>query len=109
MLNRRGSKHTLMNLGIRTLILLLVGAMGTIAIVYGSGYSVPDLVEIRYGVPLNWGANILNTIAGPVDRWRVDPVFLAIDVAFWFLVLILVSSILNYRKGNPKNIKPDNT
>ena len=95
-----------MKIGIRTIILFILGVIGTLALIYNYGYSVPDLVEIRYGLPLTWGANILNTIAGPVDKWRVDPIILAIDVAFWFTVLIVASAILNYRREKPKgNLK----
>ena len=82
--------------------MLILGAIGTLAIIYNYDYSVPDFVELRYGLPLSWGANILNTIAGPVDIWRVDPIILAIDVAFWFMVLITASVILNFRRGKTK-------
>jgi len=91
-----------MQIGIRTIILFILGVIGTLALIYNYGYSVPDLVEIRYGLPLTWGANILNTIAGPTDKWRVDPIILAIDSAFWFTALIAASAMLNYRRGKPK-------
>jgi hypothetical protein len=91
-----------MNIGIRTIILIILGVIGIFALVYGSVYSVPDAVEVRYGLPLSWGANIISTIAGPVDLWRVDLIRLAVDVAFWFTVLIAASAILNYRRGKPK-------
>ena len=94
-----------MNIGIRTIILIILGVIGTLALVYGNVYSIPDAVEVRYGVPLTWGANILSTIAGPVDLWRVDPIRLAIDIAFWFAVLITASAILNYRRGKPKETR----
>ena len=89
-----------MNIGIRTIILLILGVIGTFALVYN--YSVPNLVEVRYGFPLTWGTNILNTIAGPTDNWSVEPIILALDAAFWFMVLVVASAILNYRRGNPK-------
>ena len=91
-----------MKIGIRTIILLILGVIGTFALIYNYGYSTPDLIEVRYGLPLTWGANILSTIAGPTDKWRVDLFILAIDAAFWFLVLIAASTILNYRRGNSK-------
>ena len=91
-----------MNVGIRTLILFLLGIVGTLALTYGTVYSIPDLVEVRYGLPFTWGTNVLSTIVGPVDVWRVDPLRLAIDVALWFLVLIVASVVLNYRRGKPK-------
>lgn len=91
-----------MKIGIRTIILLILGVVGTLALVYNSSYTVPDLVEVRYGFPLAWGTNVLNTIAGPTNTWSVDPIILALDAAFWFLVLIVVSAIVNYRRGNSK-------
>ena len=92
-----------MRIGIRTIILLILGAISTYAIEYTTIYSVPDLTEARYGVPLIWGVNTLNTFVGSTNIWRVDTIYLAIDVAFWFLVLITASAILNYRRGNSKN------
>jgi hypothetical protein len=94
-----------MNIGIRTIILIILGVIGTLALVYGNVYSIPDSVEVRYGLPLTWGANILSTMAGPADFWRVDPIRLAIDIAFWFAVLIASSAILNYRRGKPKETR----
>ena len=94
-----------MNIGIRTLILILIGAIGTAAIVYGKIYSIPDSIEVRYGLPLTWGTNILSTISGPVNIWSVDPLRLTVDVAFWFTVLIAASAILNYRRGKSKETR----
>ena len=91
-----------MKMGFRTIILIILGIIGTIALIYRDVYTVPDLVEVRYGFPLTWGANILDTIAGPVDKWSVNPIILALDAAFWFAVIIAVSAILNYRRGKPK-------
>jgi hypothetical protein len=91
-----------MNIGIRTLILFLLGIIGTLALTYGTVYSIPDLVEVRYGLPFTWGTNVLSTIVGPVDVWRVDPLRLAVDVALWFLVLIAASVVLHYRRGRSK-------
>jgi hypothetical protein len=59
------------------------------AMLWGWRYSVPDLVRMSYGLPLNWGVNTLDTIAGPVDRWSVDLVSLAVDLVFWFATLIV--------------------
>jgi hypothetical protein len=91
-----------LKIGIRTIILLIFGVIGTLALVHNTNYSVPDLVEVQYGLPLTWGANILNTLAGPTNQWSVEPVILAIDAAFWFLVLIVASAILNFKRGNSK-------
>jgi len=72
-------------------------AVALLAMLWGSTYSVPDLVRVSYGLPLNWGVNTLNTIAGPVDRWSVDLVSLAVDLVFWFATLITVQFIVSRR------------
>jgi hypothetical protein len=74
-----------------------VVAVALLAMLWGSTYSVPDLVRVSYGLPLNWGVNTLNTIAGPVDRWSVDLVSLAVDLVFWFATLIIVQFIVSRR------------
>ena len=74
-----------------------VVAVALLAMLWGSTYSVPDLVRVSYGLPLNWGINTLNTIAGPVDRWSVDLVSLAVDLVFWFATLIIVQFIVSRR------------
>ena len=67
------------------------------AMLWGWRYSVPDLVRVSYGLPLNWGVNTLDTIAGPVDRWSVDLVSLAFDLVFWFATLIVAQFIASHR------------
>ena len=57
---------------------LVVVAIALLAMLWGSTYSVPDLVRVDYGLPLRWGSNTLDTIAGPVDRWSVDMMSLAV-------------------------------
>jgi len=74
-----------------------VVAVALLAMLWGSTYSVPDLVRVSYGLPLNWGVNTLDTIAGPVDRWSVDLVSLAIDLVFWFATLIVVQFLVSRR------------
>ena len=63
------------------------------SMLWGWRYSVPDLVRVSYGLPLSWGVNTLDTIAGPVDRWSVDFVSLAVDLVFWFATLIVAQFI----------------
>ncbi len=67
----------------------VIVVVALLAMLWGSTYSVPDLVRVSYGLPLTWGVNTLNTIAGPVDRWSVDLGSLAIDLVFWFVTLIV--------------------
>lgn len=85
----------------KPIILIVSGAVVAVALLamlWGSTYSVPDLVRVSYGLPLNWGVNTLDTIAGPVDRWNVDLVSLAVDLLFWFATLIVVQ-FLAFRRG----------
>ena len=67
------------------------------AMLWGWRYSVPDLLRLSYGLPLSWGVNTLETIAGPVDRWSVDLVSLAVDLVFWFVALIFAQFIASRR------------
>lgn len=75
-----------------------VVAVALIAMLWGSTYSVPDLVNVSYGLPLRWGVNTLDTIAGPVDRWSVDLTALAVDLVFWFATLIVAQFITSRRE-----------
>jgi hypothetical protein len=75
----------------------VVVVVALFAILWGSTYSVPDLVQVSYGLPLNWGVNLLDTIAGPVDKWSVDLVALAINLVFWFATLLVVQFIVSRR------------
>ena len=67
------------------------------AMLWGWRYSVPDLLRLSYGLPLSWGVNTLETIAGPVDRWSVDLVSLAVDLVFWFVTLIAAQFLSSRR------------
>ncbi len=76
---------------------LVVVAITLLAMLWGSTYSVPDLVRVDYGLPLRWGSNTLDTLAGPVDRWSVDMMSLALDLIFWFATLLVVQFIVSRR------------
>jgi hypothetical protein len=87
-----------MRLVVRYVAVAATFIVALVAMLWGSTYSVPDLVRVDYGLPLRWGENTLDTIAGPVDRWSVDLMSLALDLAFWFAVLIAVQLIVfSYR------------
>ena len=75
---------------IRTIVITLVSSIiGLVAVLWGSTYSVSDLVEIKYGFPLVWGNHLANTIAGPVDSWYINWNSLVIDLVLWFGVVII--------------------
>ena len=75
-----------------------IAIIALFAMLWGSTYSVPELVRVSYGLPLNWGVNTLETIAGPVDRWSVDLTSIAIDLVFWFATLIVAPYVV-FRLG----------
>jgi hypothetical protein len=79
-------------------ILALTVVVALLAMLWGFTYSVPDLIRVSYGIPMNWGFNTLDTIAGPVNRWSVDLVALAVDLVFWFATLIVVQFLV-FRRG----------
>jgi hypothetical protein len=78
-------------------LLAVLAVVALLAMLWGWTYSVPDLVRVSYGLPLNWGQNTLDTIAGPVDRWSVNLTYLAIDLVFWFATLIVVQFVVSRR------------
>ena len=59
------------------------------ALIYGRPVSFPDNVHTSHGLPLTWGVHQLVTIVGPVDTWRVNLVNLALDLVFWFGIVII--------------------
>jgi hypothetical protein len=67
---------------------------------WGWTYSVPDLVRVNYGLPLNWGMNTLDTIAGPVDKWSIDITSMAVDLVFWFASIIALDRYISVKKKN---------
>ena len=71
-----------------------------LAMLWGSTYSVPDLVQVSYGLPFNWGVNTLDTIAGPVDRWSINLNYLTIDLVFWFASLMVAQFVVTFANGN---------
>jgi hypothetical protein len=76
----------------------VIVAVALLAMLWGSTYSVPDLVRVSYGLPLIWGVNTINTIAGPVDKWSIDLSSLAIDLVFWFVTLIVAQFLPSWQK-----------
>lgn len=56
----------------------------------------PDYLHVNFGVPFVWAIHTLNTIAGPVDVWKVDLQSLTIDLLIWLglmLVFVIVSTL----------------
>ena len=67
-----------------------------LALTWGFVFDWPDYFHINYGVPLVWATHILNTIAGPVDMWRVDLSALVIDLVFWLGLMTVALALTLY-------------
>jgi len=84
----------------RSLILrIALGVLTVAALCYGWTTSFPDNVNLSYGLPLTWGVHQLETIAGPVDTWRVDPTALLMDLALWVALLIVAPELVRARRA----------
>ncbi len=67
-----------------------------IGMAHGTLLNWPDFVHVIYGFPLTFATHTLNTIAGPVDKWSVDIVAFAADMAFWLSGMIAIFGISAY-------------
>ena len=74
--------------------LVLLSTIAVAAICWGFEYNWPDNVHVDYGLPLVWGVHTLNTIAWPVDRWRIDIAALALDLTVWLGLILCASALL---------------
>jgi len=61
----------------------------------------PDFVHWRHGFPILWLTHQTSSIAGPVDRWFIDPGALIADFLFWILLTFFVYSVYRYRPHTP--------
>lgn len=87
------------------LVLLFIIAWSGVTILamtWGFIYDWPDNLHLDHGIPLVWATHTLNTIAGPVDRWRVDLSVFIVDLAFWLTTMIVIIAILLYRMSEKK-------
>jgi hypothetical protein len=87
----------------KAILQAVLSILAIIAMSFGRLISMPDNVARLYGLPLNWGAHQLVTIAGPVDMWRVNITNLVLDLVFWMIIL-LISGIYseNLTKNNER-------
>lgn len=56
-----------------------------------------DFEHWRYGFPLLWLIHQLSSFAGPVDRWYVEYVNLAVNLVFWALTAFTVVYLTSRR------------
>ena len=73
----------------KTVYQAAVALLALAALIYGRPVSFPDNVHTSHGLPLTWGVHQLVTIVGPVDTWRANLVNLALDLVFWFGIVII--------------------
>ncbi|MEM2914712.1 MAG: hypothetical protein QXH91_04860 [Candidatus Bathyarchaeia archaeon] len=71
-------------------------ALMTLALTWETMYVWPDYVHADYGLPFTWATHTLNTIAGPVDKWRVNLSALLTDLFFWLGIMIAAVAIILY-------------
>ncbi len=57
-------------------------------------YSWPDFVHTDYGFPFVWARHTTVTFLGPADKWDVNLIWLALDIAVLMLVSFLLSVAL---------------
>lgn len=69
-----------------------------LSLTWGFEFNWPDYVHTNYGLPLIWGTHTTNTIHGPVDVWKINIVYLVIDLAIWLSMLVLALPVILYVK-----------
>lgn len=87
-------------------LLLVWIVAAVVAITYGTILAWPDFVHVDYGFPLIYATHVLNTIAGPVDKWTVDLSSLVLDLIFWFSLCCAISVTLLYFDGKSRGRAP---
>jgi len=75
-------------------LMVLFSASAIIGTSLGVRFDWPDNVHIDYGFPLAWATHTLNTIAGPVDTWRVDISALVLNLVLWLGAMIIVVGLI---------------
>jgi len=65
-----------------------------LALTWGFFFDWPDYVHVNYGFPLVWAVHTLNTIAGPVDKWKVDLSALVLDLIIWLGIMTIVVALM---------------
>ena len=57
--------------------------------------SVPDLVVTRHGFPFSWLHHQTVSVAGAVDAWSVQWLFLVVDFIFWYVISATIVYVVN--------------
>ena len=61
-------------------------------------YDWPDYVHTDYGFPLVWATTTTSTIAGPAEIWQLNLANMAVDVAFWAILSVIVATMIDVLK-----------
>lgn len=82
-----------------TLIEVAFLVLTILGLTWGSEFDWPDYVHVNYGFPFVWATHVLNTIAGPVDKWLVDIVAITLDLVFWLgLMIFIIAVVMRLRR-----------
>jgi len=81
---------------------IIWSTLTVLALMWGVRFDWPDYVHVNYGFPMVWGTHTLNTIAGPVDVWKVDLSSLLVDLLVWLGTMVVgVAEILRFIGPSP--------
>jgi hypothetical protein len=79
----------------RSIVLnVILSAISVFALTFGIKVNWPDFVHVNHGFPLRWRVHTLSKIAGPVNLWSVNITALALDIAFWLALILLIQIIV---------------
>jgi len=84
---------------VATSFVVIWSIMTILALLWGVRFDWPDYVHVNYGFPMVWGTHTLNTIAGPVDIWKVDLSSLLMDLVLWLGTMTAGAAVILYFSG----------
>jgi len=57
-------------------------------------YDWPDFVHTNYGYPFVWARHTTVTLLGPVDKWEVNLLYLALNIGVLMLISLCFSMVI---------------
>jgi len=82
-------------------------ALTVLALAWSTAYNWPDYNHVDYGLPFVWATHTLNTIAGPVDVWRVDFLTLLMNLVIWLGSMAIAVALMLTALARKKDAKTD--
>ncbi len=94
--------------GTRSYVFLYLLALAAVSfgVLANSHYDWPDFVHTDYGFPFVWAVHTAVTIVGPTDRWSVNLLNLALNIAVWLSVSFLTTGTLIWKTRQPSKTSP---